>query len=134
MAGIYARQIAEFGYIGIVINNGGPATVAPTRGIDPILGTNPNAIGIPTSQGPLVLDMATSERPWGEVNLAKVENRPLVEKAFLDKGGEFTTDSDKAAAIIPFAGYKGYGLNFMIEILTGAFVSAKNGTAISKRL
>lgn len=127
MAGIYAKQIAESGYVVIVINNGGPAIVAPYGGIDPILGTNPIAIGIPTSQGPLVLDMATSEQPWGEVNLAKVENRPLVEKAFLDKKGKFTTDPDKAETIVPFAGYKGYGLNFMIEILTGAFVSAKMG-------
>lgn len=127
MAGIFAKQIAEAGYIGIVINNGGPAIVTPYGGIDPILGTNPIAIGIPTSQGPLVLDMATSEQPWGEVNLAKVENRSLADKSFLDKEGKFTIDPDKAEAIVPFAGYKGYGLNFMIEILTGAFVSAKMG-------
>ena len=124
MAGIYARQIAEFGYIGIVINNGGPATVAPHGESIPYW----ELIQLPLNTNftrSIGFGYGYFRATLGEVNLAKVENRPLVEKAFLDKGGEFTTDSDKAAAIIPFAGYKGYGLNFMIEILTGAFVSAK---------
>jgi LDH2 family malate/lactate/ureidoglycolate dehydrogenase len=109
------------------MNNGGPAAVAPHGGTTPIFGTNPIAIGIPSKKGPIVLDMSTSEQTWGEINLAKVEKRQLKENIFLDKKGAFTTNPHHAEAIIPFGQAKGYGLNFMIEILTGALVGAKMG-------
>ncbi len=127
IAGIYAKQIADAGYVGIVLNNGGPATIAPYGGIDCLFGTNPVAIGIPYSKGSIVLDMTTGERPWSDVILAKAENRKLEEGPFLDSQGKVTTDPSTVNAIIPFGGYKGAGLNFMFEILTGAFVSAKMG-------
>lgn len=127
MAGTYARKISEAGFVSIILNNGGPATITPFGGVDPLFGTNPVAIGIPTDSGPIVLDMSTGERPWGEVNLAKIERRQLQDKTFLDKEGAFTTDPYKVEAIIPFGGYKGYGLNFMFEIMTGALIGAKMG-------
>lgn len=127
MAGIFAKQIAKSGFLAIVLNNGGPATISPYGGNSPIFGTNPIAIAVPTETDPLVLDMTTGEKTWGEIQLAKVEKRNLQEKTFLDKEGEFTTDPYKADAIVPFGGYKGYGLNFMFEIMTGAFVAAKMG-------
>lgn len=127
MAGIYAKKIAKAGFVGVVLNNGGPAAVTPFGGVDPIFGTNPIAVGIPTDGEPIVLDMATSEKTWGEINLAKVEGRKLQDKTFFDKDGNFTTDPYKAESIVPFGGAKGYGLNFIFEILTGAFVGAKMG-------
>lgn len=127
MAGIFAKQIAKAGFLAIVLNNGGPATLTPYGGSDPLFGTNPIAIGIPTDSEPLILDMTTGEKTFGEIQLAKVEKRELQEKAFFDKEGNYTTDPYKAEAIVPFGGYKGYGLNFMFEIMTGAFVSAKMG-------
>ncbi len=127
MASIYAKKVADAGYVAIILNNGGPATISPFGGNQPITGTNPIAIGIPCSAGSIVLDMTTGEKPWGEVNLAKVEKRSLQEKTFYNEAGVFTTDPADVSAIIPFGGYKGYGLNFMFEILTGAFVSAKMG-------
>jgi len=127
MAGMYAEKIADAGFISVVLCNGGPAAVAPFGGVDPVLGTNPISIGIPTMHGSIVLDMATSAAPWGEINLAKLECRSLADKTFLDTSGEFTSDPQKVEAIIPFGGHKGAGLNFMFEILTGAFVSAKMG-------
>ena len=128
MAGIYARKVAKAGFVAIILNNGGPMAVAPFGGIDPLLGTNPIAIGIPTEGEPIVHDMATSEKTWGETNLAKVEKRTLQEKTFLDKEGKYTTDPYAVEAIVPFGGAKGYGLNLMFEILTGALVGAKMGS------
>lgn len=127
MAGIYARKVAKAGFVSLIFNNGGPQGVVPFGGIDSIFGTNPIAVGIPTEEDPIVLDMATSEKTWGEINLAKVEGRQLQENTFLDKEGNFTTDPYKAESIISFGGYKGYGLNFVFEILTGALVGAKMG-------
>lgn len=127
MAGIYAEMVAKEGYVAIILNNGGPSSIVPFGGVDPIMGTNPIAIGIPTRFGPIVLDMTTGEKPWGEINLAKVEERNLQQNTFLDKDGEFTTDPKEAVGIVPFGGYKGFGLNFMFEILTGALVASKMG-------
>jgi len=129
MAGIYAKKVAKAGFVSLILNNGGPAAITPFGGTDPLFGTNPIAIGIPTRTEPIILDMATSEKPWGEINLAKIEKRSLQEKTFLNNEGKFTTDPDKVNAIIPFGGYKGSGLNIMFEIMTGALVGAKMGLA-----
>lgn len=127
IAGIYAEKVSKAGFISIILNNGGPAAVVPYGGIDPIFGTNPIAIGIPFKDEAIVLDMSTSEKTWGEINLAKIEKRKLHVNTFLDKDGNVTTDPEKVNAVLPFGGIKGSGLNFMIEILTGAFVGAKMG-------
>lgn len=127
MTGVYAEKVARAGFVSIMMCGGGPAAVTPVGGADPILGTNPIAIGIPTPHGPIVLDMATSAAPWGEINLAKTENRALADKTFVDAAGAFTTDPARVEAIIPFGGHKGAGLNFMLEILSGALVHAKMG-------
>lgn len=128
MAGLYAEKIARAGFIALIYNNGGPATVAPYGGIDPLFGTNPIAIGIPTNGEPIILDMATSERPWGEVNLAKVEERLLPDNIFINQAGDYTTNPNEVEAIAPFGNNpKGYGINLMTEILTGALVNAKMG-------
>ena len=127
ITGVYAEEIAKAGFIGIVQANGGPAAVTPFGGVDPIFGTNPIAIAIPTKNGPIVLDMATSKRTWGEINKAKVEGGLLPDQTYLDSEGVFTTDPNKVAAVLPFAEAKGSGLNLMIEIMTGAFVGAKMG-------
>lgn len=128
MAGLYAEKVARAGFIALIYNNGGPATVAPYGGIDALFGTNPIAIGIPTDGDPIVLDMATSERPWGDVNLAKVEERSLQDNVFINQAGDFTTNPGEVEAIVPFGNNaKGYGINLMTEILTGALVGAKMG-------
>lgn len=129
MAGIYARKVAKAGFISVMTNNGGPSAVTPFGGVDPILGTNPIAIGIPFKGDAIVLDMATSKQTWGEINLAKIEGRELEPDTFFDKEGKITIDPQKAVAIRPFGEAKGGGLNVMLEILTGAFVGAKMGLA-----
>ena len=57
--GYYARTIANAGHIGLVLA-GSPKVMAVDGGIDPVMGTNPIAIAIPTGGEPLVLDMATA--------------------------------------------------------------------------
>jgi len=96
------------------------------------MGINPLCVGIPTRTNPIILDMTAAQKPWGEVNLARVENRPLAPDTFIDQAGKFTTDPAAVEAIVPFGGAKGYGLNLVIEILTGAFVGAKMGLQVSE--
>lgn len=124
----FGEMIAKKGYVGIILNSGGgtPAVV-PFNGVSPIFGTNPMCFAFPSKDEPYIFDFATSKKTWGEIRLADLQNRPLDEETFLDKDGNYTTDSSKANAILPFGGAKGYALCYAIEILTGALVGAKMG-------
>lgn len=128
----FAKKIAQNGYIGIVLNNGGPAAVAPYGGTTPIFGTNPICFSFPSkSKEAYVFDFSTSKKVWAEIRQAMLEKRDLPEECFYDKEGNFTTDPYKADAVASFGGTKGYALCYAIEILTGAFVGAKMGGRVN---
>jgi ureidoglycolate dehydrogenase (NAD+) len=115
--------------IGICIFNGGPNSVVPFGGTRGIFGTNPLSYAIPTSTNPILVDMATSEIPYFEINNALKNNLPLKQNVAVDNNGDVTTDAKKAASedgtvnLLPLGGnYKGYALVLLIEILTGSLV------------
>lgn len=128
----FAEKIAKAGFIGIVMNNGGPAAVTPFGSSTPIFGTNPICFSFPSSNThPYVFDFSTSKKVWGEIRQAMLEGKSLPSECFLDNNGKFTTDPNLAEAVLPFGNEKGYALCYAIEILTGAFVSAKMGLSSS---
>lgn len=128
----FARKIAEQGYIGIVMNNGGPAAVAPYGGTTPIFGTNPLCFAFPSrNPQPYVFDFSTSKKVWAEIRQAILEKRDLPEDSFYDADGNITKDPQKADAVMAFGGAKGYALCYAIEILTGAFVGGKMGQKVN---
>ena len=120
MPGTYARMAVKKDMIAIITNYGGNKRIAPFGSIDPFFGTNPLAIGIPASDYPLVLDMATSAIAMGKVRLAEKLNLLLPIGVAIDKYGKPTRDPKKAmnGAIYSFGGYRGSGLALAIEILT----------------
>lgn len=126
--GSIARMVAEMGMVGLAVNNGGKAMVAPPGGFDPVIGTNPIGIGIPTTEDPIVVDMATSKRAWGEVRKAKREGLPLPEGTYYADDGQFTTDPEQAISVEATGEYKGFGLALFIEILTGSLVGKPMGS------
>jgi len=89
--GYYAGQIARDGHIGLVLA-GSPKVMAVEGGIDPVLGTNPVAIAVPTGGQPLVLDMATAAIAWFSVIDARNREQPLPPDVALDATGQPTTD------------------------------------------
>ncbi len=123
--GYYAGQIARDGHIGLVLA-GSPKVMAVEGGIDPVLGTNPIAIAIPTGGQPLVLDMATAAIAWFSVIDARNREQPLPTGVALDATGQPTTDPVAAlnGALKTFGGAKGAGLALMFEILTGPLTGA----------
>jgi len=123
--GYYARQMANQGFIGLVLA-GSPKVMALEGGIDPVLGTNPIAIAIPGTKGPLVLDMATAATTWFAVIDAKDHNQPLPSGVALDTNGEPTIDATAAltGALRTFGGAKGSGLALMFELLTAPLAGA----------
>lgn len=120
--GAIAEYIADQGMVAIVINNGGGAAIAPPGGYDAVAGTNPIAYGIPTNEGPLVVDMATSKRAWGQVRLANKYGTNLPEDTFYDEKGNVTLDPKAANSVMPFGGYKGFSLALLVEILSCSLV------------
>jgi len=121
-AAFYALRAVERGMIGLAATNAG-ASMAPTGGRVGRLGNNPVSIAIPSGKyPPVVLDMATGAVAWGKIFVAQQENKKIPTTWALDKHGNPTDDPNAAAQgglIQPFGGYKGYGLSFLIDILTG---------------
>ena len=124
--GYYAREIAKQNLIGFVFA-GSPETVSTYGSFEPIFGTNPLAIGIPSTGEPIVLDMATAIMAYYGLIEAKTAGKSIPEGIAYDASGKFTTDPAKAmdGALLPFdKGRKGAGLSFIVEALTGLLVAA----------
>src|SRR3984893_5041807 len=112
----YVEMIAKHGLVAIHTAASSPL-VAPPGGIRPVLGTNP--IAVPSSRGPIVLDMGTSAYMMTEVMLRERLGELLPEGVALGPGGEPTRDPTAArrGALLPFGGYKGFGLALMMQAL-----------------
>lgn len=124
--GYYAHEIAKHGFIAFVFA-GSPETVNTHGSYQPIFGTNPLAIGIPTNKDPIVLDMATAAMAYYGLIEAKTAGRKIPPDIAYDSEGKLTDDPAKAmdGALRPFdKSYKGAGLSFMVEVLTGPLVRA----------
>ena len=94
-------------------------SVAPFGGTRPALGTNPIAFGMPSSRGPVVLDMGTSAFMGTELAYRERLGQLLPEGVAVDAEGHPTRDPAKArlGALLPFGGYKGFGLAFIVQAL-----------------
>lgn len=122
--GGYVIDAANKGYIAYTNCTAGLAEVVPFMGKHPTLGTNPHSWGFPTTESvgfPICVDWATSVIAAGRVQQLGRENKPLPPQAAVDAEGNFTTDANKVAALVPFGGHKGYGLA-LIDELYGAYI------------
>ena len=122
----YPLTAAQKGCIGIAFSNS-PAQMAPFGGKEKMLGTNPFSIVIPCGdKDPIVVDMATSVVAKSKFKEYKAQNKPLPEGWALDINGKPTTDPDEGMAglVLPMAGFKGYGIAMMIDILSGVISGA----------
>ncbi len=122
--GAYAQAIARDGQIGFILANVG-AAVTPFGGRQRLMGTNPIAWAVPRAAGhePLVLDFATSVLAEGKVRVAKDKGVPVPPGVILDSHGQPSqnpNDFYDGGMLLPFGGYKGYGVSVMIELLGGA--------------
>lgn len=129
----FTMHAAKQNMIGIAMSNA-PASVVPTGGKKPMLGTNPLSIAIPAGKyPPLVLDMACSVVAQGKVILAVNEKKDSIPPNWaVDENGDMTTDPQTAlkGAMLPFGGPKGYAIAFIVDILASALSGALNSTRI----
>lgn len=147
IAGYYSLMAVDQGMIGITGTNARPS-IAPTFGVENMLGTNPLTFGIPSDEDfPFVLDCATSVSQRGKIEVYDRENKEIPPGWVIDETGHTRTDTHQIlidlvkgkAALTPLGGlgeeqggYKGYGYAAVVEILSaslqqGAFLKALTG-------
>ncbi|WP_024345219.1 Ldh family oxidoreductase [Lacrimispora indolis] len=135
IAGYYATMASQAGCIGITGTNARPS-IAPTFGVENMLGTNPLTFGMPTDEEfPFVLDCATSITQRGKIEYYSRIGKSTPSGMVIGRDGQPQTDSDQIladlntgkAALAPLggigeelAGYKGYGYATVVEILSAA--------------
>ncbi|MBV1758445.1 MAG: Ldh family oxidoreductase [Dethiosulfatibacter sp.] len=154
IAGYYATMATEQGMIGMTGTNARPS-IAPTFGVENMLGTNPLVFGMPTDEAfPFVLDCATSITQRGKIEVYQREGKTLPEGWVIGADGNPRTDTEQVlkdlltggAALAPLGGigeelggYKGYGFATIVEILSaalqgGVFLKALSGFQDSKKV
>lgn len=128
-AAYFVERIVRAGLVAIH-SVSAPPRVAPYGGTSAVLGTNPIAFGFPSEDGPVIFDMGTAAMMWGDILQSARRGDELPEGVALDSAGRPTRDAEAAArgTVLPFAGYKGFGLAFAIQalgLLAGAAVPRK---------
>ena len=126
-AGYYANLAAQRDMIGLAMTNTNPLMVVP-GGKTAVIGTNPFSYAVPAGrEKPVFLDIATSVVAGSKAISARAMGQTLPQPWLVDKDGIPTTDPShypEEGALVPMAGYKGYGLALMIEILSGVLTGA----------
>ena len=114
----YMEMVANAGLVGMH-TAASARSVAPLGGTRPALGTNPIAFGMPSSRGPVVLDMGTSAFMGTDLAYRERLGQLLPEGVAVDAEGQPTRDPAAArlGALLPFGGYKGFGLAFIVQAL-----------------
>ena len=130
-AGVYAALPLKSDMIGIYSAVANANHMPLAGGAEPLLGTNPLAIGIPAGEEPpLVLDIATSIVSYGTIKNHRLQNQALKGDWMIDpKTGEAVIDPHKSleALLLPMGGYKGAGLALMLGLLAGTLNGALFG-------
>jgi LDH2 family malate/lactate/ureidoglycolate dehydrogenase len=135
IAGYYASMAVKENMIGITGTNARPS-IAPTFGVENMMGTNPLTFGIPTDEEfPFILDCATSITQRGKIEYYARVGKDTPAGMVIGHDGKAMTDSvqilgdlvKEKAALAPLGGigeelggYKGYGYAAVVEILSAA--------------
>jgi L-2-hydroxycarboxylate dehydrogenase (NAD+) len=130
-AGTYAEMPVAHGMVGIYAAVSTVNHMGPWGGAEPMLGTNPIAIGIPAGkEAPVLLDIATSVSSFGTIRQRLVTGEPLEEGWVVhSKTGEPILDPKKVGegVLLPIGGHKGAGLALVIGLLAGVLNGAAFG-------
>ena len=147
IAGYYPLMAIKEDMLGITGTNARPS-IAPTFGVENMLGTNPLTIGVPTDEEfPFVIDSATSVTQRGKIETYNRSGKSLPEGWVIGRDGSSRSDTAQVlidltkgkAALTPMGGlgestggYKGYGWATAVEILSsalqgGSFLRDLNG-------
>jgi len=147
IAGYWTGMAEKAGMIGITGTNARPS-VAPTFGVEPMMGTNPLTFTMPTDEEfPFNLDCATSIVQNGKLEFYQRQGIQAPAGLVVTREGGTATDPGEilgemrrgGCALLPLGGsgeemggFKGYGFTTAVEILSsalsgGPFMKALSG-------
>ena len=129
LSGYYAEQAVKKNLIAMCFTNAPPA-IAPYGAKKSLFGTNPICFGVPTGKkAPFILDTSMSIINRGKIRVAAKTEKKIPKGVALDKFGKPTTNAKKAlqGVQLPIAGFRGSGLAWMVDILSGVFTGGNHG-------
>lgn len=128
--GYHTGRLARAGLVGLGFTNA-PASIAPSGGFKPVVGTNPFSIAVPGEgdEPAILIDQSASTIAKSEVMKHAREGKPIPEGWALDHQGRPTTDPDIGlkGSMAPSGGYKGVGVAMMVEIMAAALSGGQLG-------
>ena len=128
LSGYWAEQAVRKNLITMIYTNAPPA-IAPHGARKSLFGTNPICFGSPSgSKVPFILDTSMSMINRGKIRFASKINEKIPIGVALDKFGNSTTNANKAltGVQLPIAGYRGSGLAWMVDILSGVLTGSSH--------
>jgi LDH2 family malate/lactate/ureidoglycolate dehydrogenase len=132
-AAYWTRRMAHAGCVGILTTNGSPA-MAPWGGTRKTVGANPWSVASPGGANPpVVLDIANTSVARGKIYAAAQRGEQIPDTWAIDPDGLPTTDPHVAVhgLLAPMGGHKGYGISFMMDILSGVLTGSGYATDIA---
>ena len=147
IAGYWTGMAAKAGLIGVAGTNARPS-IAPTFGVENMLGTNPLTFSLPTDEEfDFCIDCATSIVQRGKIEYYARSGKETPAGMVVTRDGSTVTDSAEilkmlvagTAALAPLGGgpgdemcgYKGYGYATVVEILSAALSGGNFMKALS---
>ena len=129
LSGYYAEQAVKKNLIAMCFTNAPPA-IAPHGSKKSLFGTNPICFGVPAKKNiPFILDTSMSIINRGKIRVAAKTGKKIPHGVALDKFGKPTTNARKAldGVQLPIAGFRGSGLAWMVDILSGVLTGGNHG-------
>ncbi|MDJ1018201.1 MAG: Ldh family oxidoreductase [Paracoccaceae bacterium] len=128
--GYHTARLARAGLVGLGFTNA-PASIAPSGGAMPVVGTNPFSIAVPGAGGEpaILIDQSASTIAKSEVMKHAREGKPIPIGWALDVDGNPTTDPALGlkGSMAPSGGYKGVGMALLVETMAAALTGATLG-------
>ncbi|MEQ9695599.1 Ldh family oxidoreductase [Shimia sp. SDUM112013] len=128
--GYHTFRLAQAGLLGLGFTNA-PASIAPSGGSKPVVGTNPFSVAAPAADGQpeILIDQSASTIAKSEVMKHAREGKPIPVGWALDRDGNPTTDPEVGlqGSMAPSGGYKGVGIALLTEIMAAAMTGATLG-------
>ncbi len=128
LSSFYAEQAVKKNLMVFCFTNAPPA-LAPHGAKKSLFGTNPICFGVPTGKTPFIFDTSTSMINRGKIRRADKLGKKIPYGVALNKFGKITTNAKEAllGTQMPIAGFKGSGLAWMVDILSGVLTGSSHG-------
>jgi len=128
LSSFYAEQAVKKNLLVFCFTNAPPA-LAPHGAKKSLFGTNPICFGAPTGKAPFIFDSSASIINRGKIRRAEKLHLKIPFGVALNKKGKITTNAKQAllGTQLPIAGFKGSGLAWMVDILSGVLTGSGHG-------